>query len=474
MTQTNGSTRPRFSPMVKTLMVVGAITAVALITLIALTSMSRARWERYAAALRNDGPLTFDEIEAQRTKIPDERNSALVIEGLNDLLNEAGQDWWAADESVWPIKGNGPDFFSGIARHQIEPTRAFVNQHRKLLTKLAVLRDMPTGRFPIPTEEIVKPDELLFGSLAGFRPAAKLEYVDCALRLTDGNLEQAAEILHLQFHLAATLDEYPSVIGRLVQIAVEAMSVRGIENVLRVGELEEQTLAELADTVDSRRAAGTMKWALLGERAWFIEITEKVATGTLSMADVADMSGRGFGIPLAPEILARRSQVCGTEMLTWLVEAADKPSEMIEAAARINRETPLLSATHFLVTSLMPTMSTTINLHLRGIAHLDCARAAVAAERFRLATGRLPETLDELVPDYLDAVPTDPFDEAPLRLATTDTGIVIYSIADNRVDDGGIVQSAGTKARPLDVGFRLLRPQHRGLLLIDAPPPNDD
>ena len=43
------------------------------------------------------------------------------------------------------------------------------------------------------------------------------------------------------------------------------------------------------------------------------------------------------------------------------------------------------------------------------------ALVALALERFRLATGGLPETLDQLVPEYLEAVPVDPFEGNPIR-----------------------------------------------------------
>ena len=85
----------------------------------------------------------------------------------------------------------------------------------------------------------------------------------------------------------------------------------------------------------------------------------------------------------------------------------------------------------------------------------------------------MPESLAVLVPTYLDEVPTDPFDGEPMRFATTDEGIVIYSINEDLTDDGGIVAKQKKRPHYLDVGFRLNRPEHRGLVLIDAPPSED-
>jgi hypothetical protein len=71
-------------------------------------------------------------------------------------------------------------------------------------------------------------------------------------------------------------------------------------------------------------------------------------------------------------------------------------------------------------------------------------------------------------------LPTDPFDGQPMRLAETEKGIVIYSIDGDLVDDGGLVARQETKPHFRDFGFRLFKPEHRGLLLTDEPAPGDD
>ncbi|MDO8632681.1 MAG: hypothetical protein Q7R41_19535, partial [Phycisphaerales bacterium] len=130
-----------------------------------------------------------------------------------------------------------------------------------------------------------------------------------------------------------------------------------------------------------------------------------------------------------------------------------------------------------LVKILMPSLSRAVVLHTKITAQLECTLAGLAAERFRLATGQLPKSLDELVPQYLPGIPNDPFDGKPLRFTTTADGIVIYSIDENQVDDGGdVAQRPPTKDRKRapDLGFRLFRPDRRGLLLVDDPPQDDN
>lgn len=66
--------------------------------------------------------------------------------------------------------------------------------------------------------------------------------------------------------------------------------------------------------------------------------------------------------------------------------------------------------------------------------------AGIAVLEYRSRHGRLPQQLDELVPDYLDAVPLDPCtNDQPLRYLLRDEppGFVIYSVGVDAIDDGG-------------------------------------
>jgi hypothetical protein len=63
---------------------------------------------------------------------------------------------------------------------------------------------------------------------------------------------------------------------------------------------------------------------------------------------------------------------------------------------------------------------------------------AIACERYRLANGRWPATLDDLSPDYIAKVPSDPFAGRPIRYAVADDGIRLYSVGADRTDDGGV------------------------------------
>lgn len=64
-----------------------------------------------------------------------------------------------------------------------------------------------------------------------------------------------------------------------------------------------------------------------------------------------------------------------------------------------------------------------------------CLRALLACERFRRRHGAYPETLDALVPEFLEAVPRDTFSGGPLLYSRKKE--LLWSVGENLCDDGG-------------------------------------
>lgn len=69
------------------------------------------------------------------------------------------------------------------------------------------------------------------------------------------------------------------------------------------------------------------------------------------------------------------------------------------------------------------------------LAHLRAGRTAAAVELYRRANGGYPQNLEQLAPEYLDAVPRDPYTGEALKYVP---GQCIYSVGRNERDDGGV------------------------------------
>ena len=91
-----------------------------------------------------------------------------------------------------------------------------------------------------------------------------------------------------------------------------------------------------------------------------------------------------------------------------------------------------------------------VGLRASFLLHSCCWRAG----RMRKRPGNLPETLQALVPDYLPAVPRDPFDGQPFRYSTERR--IIYSVGEDLTDDGGTRgYEQGRRQRQKDLVFDL-------------------
>ena len=122
------------------------------------------------------------------------------------------------------------------------------------------------------------------------------------------------------------------------------------------------------------------------------------------------------------------------------------PSAMIGGMLALQselRNPPKATTTGLIPSMLLPIWSSADASRVRDLARLRAMRAAMAVERFRLAHGKLPEKLDELVPDFLPEVPSDPFDDKPLRYVRREKGYVIYSVGENEKDEGGAEHKPG-------------------------------
>ena len=85
----------------------------------------------------------------------------------------------------------------------------------------------------------------------------------------------------------------------------------------------------------------------------------------------------------------------------------------------------------------LPSISRLVVSEASTQARIRLATTALAVEAFRRAQGHLPVALKELTPQFLAAVPTDPFDGAPLRYRLLPRGYIIYSVDADGHDDGG-------------------------------------
>lgn len=76
-------------------------------------------------------------------------------------------------------------------------------------------------------------------------------------------------------------------------------------------------------------------------------------------------------------------------------------------------------------------------MHTRVAALVRLLTAELAVRCYQSEQGRAPVDMEQLVPKYLQRVPIDPFSDKPVIYRPQGTNWVLYSVGEDRVDDGG-------------------------------------
>lgn len=301
------------------------------------------------------------------------------------------------------------------------------NEALELLHEAAAIKHC---RYPIDLSVGLPP-------LSDIRKASMLLNLEAVLHAENVNPQLGARSVMSIFGISHSLQREPVLISQLVRIACQALAVSSLERVINRVEFTDEQLLELAQVIAGAEDRSNMHRAFAGERCHVLSV--------LREPGAMDPGVIGRGIPAAPILeLYRALGLADMDAITYLdlmegyIKATElPPPRRQEAAEAVDAKLESTSKIHILLHLFKPAFSRTIMLELRVIANLRAARVALAVQRYRLALGRLPDTLADLVPTYLDAVPKDPFDGNQMRYKKLDAGFVIYSINDDLSDDGG-------------------------------------
>jgi hypothetical protein len=118
-----------------------------------------------------------------------------------------------------------------------------------------------------------------------------------------------------------------------------------------------------------------------------------------------------------------------------------------------NGLSPLRTIAHVYSTMIMPSFGRLVITHFRGLMDRRAAALLLAIRLYEVDHGAPPAKLDLLVPDYLPALPIDPFapDGHVMRYIATPGAEAVYSVGENGRDDGGSMQPLRSiQGRPPD------------------------
>jgi hypothetical protein len=380
-------------------------------------------------------PITIDELYAQSRVPPGTRDiTPLWLAALNSLDEQK----FNADAKPLPIVGEvlGNDL-----------PAADVAAAEQLLGKwdvtvqatLAASRAEGECRIPV---EFNDGFSALLPNVQKLRGLSRMMLLRSRVAMAKGDTEQAVESVEAIFGASRALSHQMLLVEHLVRLATAQVALREVERLLNEAELSEKQLARLKGHVEALDFQAGQVRSLHGERGMGYHIFRHPEQMDMTKGDFVNKANPGEGgITRAADCLVY------LELQKELIAAAGEAYP--DALARADRvemrlkslagsKNPLERYNHMFTLLIMPAMNATLQATARNLAHRDLVLCALSARQYQHARGELPASLAGLVPQYLPAVPTDPFDGQPLRFVAKPDGVALYSIGRDLKDDGGV------------------------------------
>lgn len=267
-----------------------------------------------------------------------------------------------------------------------------------------------------------------------------------------GALEACNDILGI----AAALADGP-LMSQLVSVGVSALAYDGLERITPTLDIEEKGAGDPVLTGPASRAqVSALIEALLDEaecrqaavRAMHVERMTQIEDAHAFMNGRWGLfSGSPILGTLAPHLLLLGpAWVLDTAfMAEWTTQmanamaAANWPAAAAHIPAEVTRRSEIDKMAHLPSSILLSSFERAVQLSFRAPATRRMTATALAIRLYEIDHGRRPDRLEELVSDYLPAVPRDPYaaDDRPIGYAPNASLPVLYCLNLDGVDDGG-------------------------------------
>ncbi len=302
---------------------------------------------------------------------------------------------------------------------------------------------------------------------------------DATIAASRGQADRVVEDVVALMNLGRLVAESETIIGQIMQVATESLALDSLSQIIthHPDLFSEQHLSALDEALHNvgrpepatdnglTRLAPNLNY----ERLFFDDILQRTYSDDGNGNGRLTLSGARFiasGFITTDPDASSSVQVAAMMFMAPTRQALAAQHKTIfdthETQGRLRpweRDTAALNAMNdalmpngrnqfSLLSQLVPAFTHAYRTFDRLDATRDAMLAVVAIERYRLAHGSYPQSLDLLVPTFLPGLPFDPVDGQMLRYRLTESGFVLYSIGRDGVDDLGRPSVVRTAAIP--------------------------
>ena len=300
---------------------------------------------------------------------------------------------------------------------------------------------------------------MLLPHLPKTKTAMHLVELHALVAFEDNRKEDVLGDIRLIFKMSESLSAEPDLIASLVRVAITRAGCQMVENAVNSFPLSDQELKSMDEQLRGIDSFSQLMKAFHYERIVVSELFRNPSRTGALLAELSSTeeaeSRNGPGAPRLLEVF-KATGIWQRDFLYYLktIDEFEKLCalpymERLEGVEKIENNLNWEKEHVFrpgglkIISGMMlPALGKAVRKHLYLDALTRVTRSGIAVERFRLKNGKTPESLEELVPVFLEELPLDEFSGGALQYKVRENGYVIYSVGDDGEENDGKVSGA--------------------------------
>ncbi len=362
-------------------------------------------------------------------------------------------------QSYYRVAASKTNLFPVPAQPQspAEDVLVALSKYDSAIEELREASRLPGSRFPLNYDS-ESPSAILLPHLAALKRCSQTLQLRSLAELQNGQPEKAMADVKLALQLTDKIRTEPFLISHLVRIAMLQIMLQPVWEGLAEHKWSDERLAALDAELAKLDFLQDYQLSMRGELGCQDGEMDRLRRYPEQIKNLAgigagDVNHKDPSLPgkivshLIPGGWFYQNQLrCARMMIEFYIPVADmsqgtfSPALVRRGDAALTADSKTASPFNLLERLMLPGLGQAARKFAYGQSSVDLARTAIALERYRLALGKYPESLDALAPQFIAKLPHDIINGQPLRYRLEANGpFVLYSVGWNEADDGGEV-----------------------------------
>lgn len=273
--------------------------------------------------------------------------------------------------------------------------------------------------------------------------------------LVAGQGDQAAKSIVSMLKIMRTIDTHPVMVLHVGKIAFLTLACEDVRILLEHGSAGEKSLLLMQQALSESFPDQALERSFFTERVYQIEMARNLLPAAITKkylpAQAPDIPER-IDLPASrwAQMRLRYQSVGYFRYMAELLAAVRQPWPQ-----RLDATISLADPATKKKGGVLLSGAQLARFTAETSAIVRCTVLAITVQRYHLTHNKLPASLDELMPDYADSVPIDPFTGGKLLYRFDEEAYVVYSTGINRLDDNGNLLPTEDQTTTLDRGIRI-------------------